>query len=692
MASRALSLLVLAFIACAAALPGVFSTPVFDRDEALFAQASAQMAAGPTDDDAVPACLTAEQAARSPIPARFTATCFGDAPRLKKPIGIYWAQALSVSQFAANPDTPAIWMFRIPSVIGIVLAVWGTYAAGCSLIGRRGAFLGAVLFGVGVLAGVEGGMARTDALLTGLTTLAMAALARLYITQAFYTQADEMRRDPMVKVVALGFWVALALGVLVKGPVAPFIAVCTVVALFMLDRRVAWLKPLAWWPGVLAFVVIAAPWYVVITLVTEGAYLREALGQDLGAKLVSGQETHAAPPFTHALLAPVLLFPATFVLLPGLARTLRSVTHTAVLRLWMVSIVALMCLVVWRSGAVSAAVLAGLGVALVLLGYGLIRWFEATAGKRAPDQEAGGLQFLLAWTWLAWVVFELAPTKLPHYPLTVYPALALMAGNVLAAIQEKRATGLTWGLVGVSWLLYLAVGVLAVAAWLVLDDISARAIAMLVENGVRGGISTLGEHVVDIVMAAGLPVLAMGVVGGIFAAFAPLALVCARSARGVVVFLAVVAVGWHVVTMQFIVPRQTQAFTSMMISNALRAESLHPTLSPLARSPVAVLGYGEPSLVFLTGGQVALHTVNAADPDDIVAKAQIVAEITAEEANRAAVVDVRYQEAFLRAIARLGASAVPVGPEITTFNYSRGEDITLAIYRVTRASPARVRR
>src|SRR5207237_9963352 len=39
---------------------------------------------------------------------------------------------------------------------------------------------------------------------------------------------------------------------------------------------------------------------------------------------------------------------------------------------------------------------------------------------------------LLAWLGAAWIFFELVPTKLPHYVLPLYPALALLGGGALA--------------------------------------------------------------------------------------------------------------------------------------------------------------------------------------------------------------------------------------------------------------------
>src|SRR5205085_10290185 len=41
-------------------------------------------------------------------------------------------------------------------------------------------------------------------------------------------------------------------------------------------------------------------------------------------------------------------------------------------------------------------------------------------------------RFLLAWLAPAWVLLELVPTKLPHYVLPLYPALALLTAAALA--------------------------------------------------------------------------------------------------------------------------------------------------------------------------------------------------------------------------------------------------------------------
>ena len=48
-----------------------------------------------------------------------------------------------------------------------------------------------------------------------------------------------------------------------------------------------------------------------------------------------------------------------------------------------------------------------------------------------------GAQFLLAWLVPSWIVFEAVVTKLPHYVLPLYPAIAIL----IAGIIEARRPG-----------------------------------------------------------------------------------------------------------------------------------------------------------------------------------------------------------------------------------------------------------
>jgi 4-amino-4-deoxy-L-arabinose transferase-like glycosyltransferase len=57
----------------------------------------------------------------------------------------------------------------------------------------------------------------------------------------------------------------------------------------------------------------------------------------------------------------------------------------------------------------------------------------------SPGFAKGAVRFLVAWVVPAWIILELLPTKLPHYPLPLYPALALLCGAaVMAGVRESR--------------------------------------------------------------------------------------------------------------------------------------------------------------------------------------------------------------------------------------------------------------
>src|SRR5712692_3559414 len=76
-------------------LPGISTIPPLDRDEARFAQATRQMLE--TSD--------------------FLRIRFQDSARNKKPAGIHWLQAASVSTFS-TPESAEIWPYRLPSLLG----------------------------------------------------------------------------------------------------------------------------------------------------------------------------------------------------------------------------------------------------------------------------------------------------------------------------------------------------------------------------------------------------------------------------------------------------------------------------------------------------------------------------------------------------------------------------------------------
>ncbi len=342
-------------------LPGVFSMPVMDRDEARFTQASSQMLE--TND--------------------YVVIRFHDGLRNKKPVGIHWLQSASVATLS-DVDDRQIWAFRVPSFLGAILAAFATFWAGSVLFSSRAALVSAVLLGSTLLLSSEAHIAKTDAAMVGFIALAMACLAHLRSRENYADAHPKKLKSYAIgnKVLALVFWFSLAWGTLIKGPVAPMVVGLAIVGLALWERRYNWLKPLLFWPSIVMFVWIALPWFIAVHVATDGAFLDESVNVDLGPKLVSGAEGHSAPPGSHLLALPFMMWPSTLFLVPGIVLTVKNA-------------------------------------------------FQSHAIENNKPAPLSAWKFLLAWAVPTWLVFEAMPTKLVHYPMPTYPALAMMAGIAL---------------------------------------------------------------------------------------------------------------------------------------------------------------------------------------------------------------------------------------------------------------------
>lgn len=401
-----------------AAAPGVFNLPALDRDESRFAQASKQMLE--TGD--------------------YIRIRNQDELRNKKPAGIYWLQAASTAIFAGPQDTE-IWTYRLPSWIGAAFATLAVFWCGIPLLGRRASFIGAALFGTGILLTTEAHIAKTDAVLVFLSTLAAGALARLYINN------DHSKQTVLL------FWLAMGLGVLIKGPVAPMIAAFAGVGAWVWSRLATreggrWWRALMWWPGPLLFLLLVLPWFIWIQQATDGAFLQGAVGKDLGDKVARASEGHGGIPFYHLANMPLLFFPATLLLIPGLAAmvsVLRSAETKGLGRLAAMGLIAAGLAIISLlfgyvlPGKISQSLLLAYPVLLIAL-FGVLsandKWFARFPPEDAPSRRLQAIRFLAAWGLLTWVFWELLPTKLGHYILPAYPAFALLAGYGAVRLME----------------------------------------------------------------------------------------------------------------------------------------------------------------------------------------------------------------------------------------------------------------
>jgi 4-amino-4-deoxy-L-arabinose transferase-like glycosyltransferase len=389
-ARLALDAAVLLVVALLTLAPGIASLPVTDRDEARYVQATRQMIE--TGDW---------------IDIRFQ-----EDPRYKKPVGIYWMQAAAIRAAGYGPDAP-IWIYRLPSLIGAIAAVLLTYAIGVALAGP-GAGLAAGLLAAGTITlGLEARIAKTDAMLLATVLAAEWALASLWM--------DPERRVRFGRNAA--FWTALGIGVLVKGPVILLVVGTTLAVLMAIERSWRLLRALQPLRGFAWTLLLVLPWLVAIGWISNGEFFTASLGEDMLAKVGTGQESHGAPPGMHALVALGTFWPL--------------------------------------SAFVPAA----------------IAWAISARATRP-------VQFLAAWIVPGWAVFEAIATKLPNYVLPFMPGFAVMTGLALAAGGFQAATG--WRRVTLAFLAFAGV-VLAIGLNAAFVVIEGRASILGLAGGVVGG-------------------------------------------------------------------------------------------------------------------------------------------------------------------------------------------------------------
>jgi 4-amino-4-deoxy-L-arabinose transferase-like glycosyltransferase len=392
-----------AFLAFLAGLPGLLSIPPLDRDESRFAQATAQM-----------------------LESRdFVVIRYQDQPRFKKPVGINWLQAASVSLFS-SPEARDIWAYRIPSLLGAMLAAAACAWGAAAFFGPEAGLISGALLGTTFLLSSEAMIAKTDAVLCGLTTLGMAALGRLY--------AEARSGPPAGRATPMVFWFAIGAGALVKGPVAPMVATLAMLSLAIADRRPSWLQRLNWYWGLVLVLIIVGPWAGAVTVATDGAFWSKAVAGDMASKLASGRETHGAPPGYHTLLAPLLLFPATLLLPAALVTAWRRRREPGVrfALAWLIP--------TWLVFEFAPTKL----VHYTLPTYGAICWLAAAAaveplGKRA--KLVGAVLAILSGLLIAAVAFYLASRfgTGPGVAFTVLAAALLAATGLGGAYMLLRA-------------------------------------------------------------------------------------------------------------------------------------------------------------------------------------------------------------------------------------------------------------
>ena len=496
---------------------------------------------------------------------------FQDEVRYKKPVGIYWLQTAAVKTGEA---------LGVPRARTTIWLYRLPSLAGATL---------AVLFTYWAALAFVARRAALVAALMMASSVLLGVEARLAKTDAMllFTAVAAMgalariylasRQTPESKIAWTQpaiLWTALAGGVLLKGPLILMFVAVTALTLSIADRSARWLWSLRPIAGFIWLVVLVLPWFVAIVAKSGDSFFVQALGHDMLDKVTSGQEAHGAPPGFYFVLFWVTFWPGC--VLAGLAAP-----------------------TVWKS-------------------------------RREP-----GARFLLAWLIPSWLIFEAVMTKLPHYVLPLYPAIAILIAGILEPGGLSKTRWIIRGTIG--WFLFP--GVIAVAAL----------VAFILFGGDLGLIAW--------------PFSAAAVIFGLFAWWLYEVDGAERSLLRGMVASVLVAITVYAVTF----PSLPSLFPSAMIADEIRASDC-----PDAHV-ASTYTYQEPSLVFLLGTETRF--TDGAGAADFLLSGPC----------HFALIDPRNERSFVQHAESLGLR-YSLTQRIEGYNISIGKPVSLTVFR-SQANP-----
>mgnify|MGYP002467897303 CR=1 FL=1 len=316
--------------------------------------------------------------------------------------------------------------------------------------------------------------------------------------------------------VAAVFWTSLAVGFLIKGPIILMPVGGAVLWCSARAGGVRWMAGLRPVWGVAWALALIVPWYAAIIWRTEGGFLTDSLIGDLTNKITTRDEADGTPPGTYLIAFWFTFWP--WVILAPMAA------------LW-----------AWQ------------------------------------NRRETAVAFLFGWIIPTWVIFEIVPTKLIHYTLPTYPAVALICGAVLTDVITGKIKFQGWPahvgltLAGVVGIAFIALALVAPRAWG--DEVHPLAIIGAISAGFMGIMGAVWLYRAQTIQAA-IAIALSGVVmmGGLFALTLPS------------------------LSQLWIAPRLQQALVA------------HACL----RGPVTIVGFHEPSTIFTFGRDTRLDNVEGA--------------------------------------------------------------------------------
>ncbi len=331
-------LIVLAITVWFSFLHGLGSAPLFDEDEGAFSEATREMMAS----------------------GNYVITHLNGALRFDKPILIYWLQAASIKLLGLNELA-----LRLPSALASI-----AWAAMLFLFVRRycaleNAFLSTFFMVTALQVTIIAKAAIADALLNLFVAASMFCLYRYYETNGARF--------------LYGIFLSAALGMLTKGPVAILIPGAVSFLFFLCKKDLKrWLKAVTNPVGILIFLVVAGPWYVLAYLDQGKAFIDGFFLKHNVNRFRTSFEGHAGSLFYYIPVVLAGVIPYTTLLIRGVRE-----------------------------------------------------------GKSVIKNDLG--LFCVLWFGFVLVFFSLSGTKLPHYVIYGYSPLFILMPSFLEGVRTKWA-------------------------------------------------------------------------------------------------------------------------------------------------------------------------------------------------------------------------------------------------------------
>lgn len=307
-------------------------------------------------------------------------------PWLEKPPLYYWQAMLSYRVAQAFPsagsapsgqDGVSEQTARFPGALDAALMIAAIYFFLRRL--RPGSELDGALITVSCV-GIIGfaHAASTDMPLTAAFTIALLAWFAWYEGES----CGQRRRLDLAT-----FYVALALGTLAKGPVAPALAAVIIMLFAAVKRDWRAILRTLWIPGIALFLAVASPWYIAVQMRNPDFFRVFILEHNL-ARFSTNVYHHPQPFWFYLPVVLLALAPWTIWLLVAIVESARRVSR------------------------------------------------EGRKSFLGPD--GAWPLFLLVWMLVPVVFFSASQSKLPGYILPAVPAAALLVTEYLATRREHE--------------------------------------------------------------------------------------------------------------------------------------------------------------------------------------------------------------------------------------------------------------